>query len=767
MYNNNTLTISVPEGYKLESINFSCSEKGIFNYTINGSKASNPWTATTELRSITYTAGGTVYIQSIEVKYSTVGGTTEPEPSKTSVALSFEKESDKVGMGEAYTMPALKVEGAEYNDVKDYINYTISPSDSPIASVVDGVVTFNTETTGDVTITANLDENETYVLSGNAPTFTLTVYDPNANDGSEEKPYTVAELIALNNSPSKNVYVVGYIVGYMKNNAPVFGSDNAEASNLIIADSADETDGKNIVPVELKSGTTIRTDLNLSDNPKNLGRQILLCGSAEAYFSRAGLKSLTSYKWLSDVETPAVSAPVFKPDPKDGPVDLLEAISLSCETEGATIYYRTNTMDDEAVYKDDIIVDQENNYIIAWAELNGVESEHVEATYTFNKVATPKIIPSISMVKQGTEVTITCDTEDAVIYYWVVSDDVDMDDYERYEPGVTEIIINSETMIEAYAEREYWIKSETASIVYDVVGPHDLIDANCTFDFLDNKNIKSTTENTNLEPGGDTSTNNYLSGTYTNSEGVTIEFSKADYQYNYEPRWWNNGVVRMYGNASGGNTLTITAPEGHKIEKITFRNPDKSNFSFDILSDGSNEWVAPEGEIIKSVVFKATNQTRFDGIIINYERTSILPKLHKVEDGKFTYKVDHGYILVVSTTKYSDPNEKKEMRRYAAVDQSKVPDNWEYLDEQTAVYTCPKADDWNYEIYGIFGDDEASEPVYFNLEFATGVDSVFGEAEGEVEYYTLEGIKVNADNLQNGIYVAKKGQKAVKVLIQK
>lgn len=49
----------------------------------------------------------------------------------------------------------------------------------------------------------------------------------------------------------------------------------------------------------------------------------------------------------------------------------------------------------------------------------------------------------------------------------------------------------------------------------------------------------------------------------------------------------------------------------------------------------------------------------------------------------------------------------------------------------------------------------------------TGVDSVFGEAEGEVEYYTLEGIKVNADNLQNGIYVAKKGQKAVKVLIQK
>ena len=47
----------------------------------------------------------------------------------------------------------------------------------------------------------------------------------------------------------------------------------------------------------------------------------------------------------------------------------------------------------------------------------------------------------------------------------------------------------------------------------------------------------------------------------------------------------------------------------------------------------------------------------------------------------------------------------------------------------------------------------------------TDIDSI--EAEGEVEYYTLDGLKVNAENLQNGLYIVKKGNKVVKAMIRK
>lgn len=125
--------------------------------------------------------------------------------------------------------------------------------------------------------------------------------------------YTVSEFITAVDSgiltSGTQSKLVGYIVGVCKNsiNNAFFTSEDVEsvavASNILLADSKSQTDPSACVPVELKNGSTIRSAINLSDNPTSLGRRILLIGSAETYFKVAGLKSLQSYAWLADQET--------------------------------------------------------------------------------------------------------------------------------------------------------------------------------------------------------------------------------------------------------------------------------------------------------------------------------------------------------------------------------------------------------------------------------------------------------------------------------
>ena len=68
------------------------------------------------------------------------------------------------------------------------------------------------------------------------------------------------------------------------------------AANVYIADSASETDTAKMVPVQLVSGSAIRSAVNLLDNPGNLGKELQIQGKLEKYFQQPGLKSPTAYK---------------------------------------------------------------------------------------------------------------------------------------------------------------------------------------------------------------------------------------------------------------------------------------------------------------------------------------------------------------------------------------------------------------------------------------------------------------------------------------
>ena len=103
-----------------------------------------------------------------------------------------------------------------------------------------------------------------------------------------------------------DIWVYGYIVGYVNGtsmNAATFGTGDI-ASNLLLADNPYETDAGNCIPIQLstssKANKSVRTALNLSDNPENYRQKVAICGTVTSYMHTIGLKNTTDYQFLED-----------------------------------------------------------------------------------------------------------------------------------------------------------------------------------------------------------------------------------------------------------------------------------------------------------------------------------------------------------------------------------------------------------------------------------------------------------------------------------
>ena len=166
-------------------------------------------------------------------------------------------------------------------------------------------------------------------------------------DGTMENPYTANDVLLLNNSQSGNYWVKAHIVGQINGksisgaefDAPFSGSTNDDGSvntyntNILIALSADETNGDNCVPVQLPNGA-LRTGLNLVQNPDLDGQEVLLFGSLEAYFGTAGVKA-PSYAKVGDKEY-GVNPNVEQKEPTAKVVTIKEFIDAP---ESPEVYY--------------------------------------------------------------------------------------------------------------------------------------------------------------------------------------------------------------------------------------------------------------------------------------------------------------------------------------------------------------------------------------------------------------------------------------------
>lgn len=161
--------------------------------------------------------------------------------------------------------------------------------------------------------------------------------DPDPADivgnGTEANPYTVADVIALNNSKPGNAWVKGYIVGSSNSGATLVftpATEKQSASNVLIAVNPNETDITKMVPIQLVAGSDVRKAVNLLDNPGNIGKELYINGSLEKYFGQPGIKTPSAYKLDGQGTTPidpTPDVPTTGPGSADQPYTVAEAIA--------------------------------------------------------------------------------------------------------------------------------------------------------------------------------------------------------------------------------------------------------------------------------------------------------------------------------------------------------------------------------------------------------------------------------------------------------
>lgn len=117
------------------------------------------------------------------------------------------------------------------------------------------------------------------------------------NDGTKERPYTVAEAVANQGAEDNKdyVWVKAFIVGTEKSGLSLNG---AVDTNLLIADNKDELDVDNAMPTELLKGD-VRSKLNLKYNRGMYKAEVLLYGILDKYFRGPGLKGVKEFEVIS------------------------------------------------------------------------------------------------------------------------------------------------------------------------------------------------------------------------------------------------------------------------------------------------------------------------------------------------------------------------------------------------------------------------------------------------------------------------------------
>lgn len=114
-------------------------------------------------------------------------------------------------------------------------------------------------------------------------------------------------------------------------------------------------------------------------------------------------------------------------------------VTITCDTVGATIYYRVNNTGNFAAYTNPILINADT-VVEAYAQLNSEKSRTVTETCQYdNGIETPVISCD------GEYVTIACATTEATIYYR-------LNETGTYSEYTNSFPINATTVVEAYAE---------------------------------------------------------------------------------------------------------------------------------------------------------------------------------------------------------------------------------------------------------------------------------------------------------------------------
>ena len=233
-------------------------------------------------------------------------------PSKPVPTISFGTPTTEVNIGETVTNVAT-IDPSN-------LEITYSSSDDEVATVsATGVVTG--VAAGTATITAAFAGDETYDEA--SAEYEITVIDPNSNDGSEAKPYTASEAIAVAEhlgTETRDVYVKGIVC--------TTGSVNTTYNSVTyyISD-----DGSTTSRLQIYSGKYIAGANFTEENNLKLGDYVVVYGTLKYYNN-----STPEIDKNSEIQS-VFRAPTFSPN--GGSFDTASTtVEISAES-GATIRY--------------------------------------------------------------------------------------------------------------------------------------------------------------------------------------------------------------------------------------------------------------------------------------------------------------------------------------------------------------------------------------------------------------------------------------------
>ncbi|MBQ6277956.1 MAG: chitobiase/beta-hexosaminidase C-terminal domain-containing protein [Bacteroidales bacterium] len=219
------------------------------------------------------------------------------------------------------------------------------------------------------------------------------------------------------------------------------------------------TDGRNewtiSVSDEVVSITNVGTDTR--SIKYNSGATRFACYTS-------GQAAITLYKSPREVQE-LIANPTF--NPAEGTFFNSVDVTLACETDGATIYYTldgTDPTDASTAYTEAIHI-TETTTVKAIAIKNSASSEIVSATYTISNietVATPVIAPEAGNYNDPQQITVTCATDEAIIYYTTDGTDPTAESTLYTEP----FTLSASATVKAIAIKEGMNDSEIASAAY-------------------------------------------------------------------------------------------------------------------------------------------------------------------------------------------------------------------------------------------------------------------------------------------------------------
>lgn len=328
-----TVTITAPEGY------------GII-YTLDGSTPEDGNGTTVAEGSATFTVSATTTVKAIAIDNDDPDNHSAVATSTITIAKQVEIPTlEHITIGEflkrADTETAYEVCGVVTSIVNTtYGNLYIAEGTDTL--YIYGILDQYGQTQKFKNL--NIELNDTLTLQGkytlyketiemsNAQFVSVKKYVPKepeapyelAGDGTFGKAYTADDVKYLydHNLASKDyVWVKGVIQGSAKS-ANALNPDTLQAATNIALGTAESW-----IPVQLPAGD-VRFGLNVKDNPSNIGKEVWVYGTIEAYFQTAGVKNVT--KCSLDGVNEYVKPQVVPGDAnEDGNVDVFDVTAIA------------------------------------------------------------------------------------------------------------------------------------------------------------------------------------------------------------------------------------------------------------------------------------------------------------------------------------------------------------------------------------------------------------------------------------------------------